>query len=274
MWQSLDALILALPADAALELIVFALVLARFAGVLAAAPFFGAGAVPVRTKAWVAALLALCVLPLLPPPVDTVLAWSRRLPGVAVLAASEFGIGYIFGLAVDLFFAAVQWAGQVLGQQVGLSLGEILDPVSGAGASVLGEFKYLIALGVFLGANLHLELVAVVRQSFELVPVGVTLQWDRVGELLVVGLGSTMWHLGLRIVLPAMLGILLVTVGLAFVSRAVPEINVFLFGFGLQALVCLWLLYLAVPFVVDLMREGIERMLWDARGLLAYVRGG
>jgi len=219
-------------------------------------------------------LLALCVLPLLPPPAETVLAWSRRLPGIAVLAASEFAIGYIFGLAVDLFFAAVQWAGQALAQQAGLSLGAILDPLSGAGGSALAEFKYLIALGVFLGANLHLELVAVVGQSFNSVPVGATLQWDRVGEQLVLGLGSTMWQLGLRIVLPAMLGVLLVTVGLAFVSRAVPEINVFLFGFGLQALVCLWLLYLALPFVVDLMREGIERMLWDARGLLAYTRGG
>ncbi len=274
MWQSLDALILALPADAALKFLVFMLVLARFAGVLAAAPFFGAGAVPIKARAWVAVLLALCVLPLLPPPVDTVLAWSRRLPGAAVLMASEFGIGYVFGLAVDLFFAAVQWGGHVLGQQVGFSLGDILDPVSGASVSVLGEFKYLIAIGVFLCANLHLELVAVVRQSFELVPVGVTLQWDRVGELLVVGLGGTMWHLGLRIVLPVMLGMLLVTVGLAFVSRAVPEINVFLFGFGLQALVCLWLLYLAIPFIADLMREGITQMLWDAKGLLAYVRGG
>jgi flagellar biosynthetic protein FliR len=127
-------------------------------------------------------------------------------------------------------------------------------------------------VGVFLCANLHLELVAVLRRSFEIVPVGVTLQWERVGELLVVGLGSTMWNLGVRIVLPTMLGILLVTIGLAFISRAVPEINVFMMGFGVQALIALWLLYITLPVVVDLFREGIESMVRDAGGLLTWVR--
>ncbi len=272
MWQSLDALILALPANAALRFLVFMLVLARFSGLLAAAPFFGGDSVPPMIKGWVAVLLSLCVVPLLPLPSDAVVLWSRRILGIVILMASEFCIGFVFGLAVDLFFAAVQWAGQVLGQQVGFSLADILDPVSGTSLSILGQFGYLIAVGVFLCANLHLELVGVMRQSFEIVPVGVTLQWERVGELLAVGLGSTMWNLGVRIVLPTMLGILLVTIGLAFMSRAVPEINVFMMGFGLQALVALWLLYITVPLIVDLFREGIEYMVRDAGGLLTWVR--
>jgi flagellar biosynthesis protein FliR len=274
MWQSLDALILALPAHAALRFLLFMLVLARFSGLMAAAPFFGGESVPPTVKGWVTVLLSLCVVPLLPLPSADVVAWSRQLLGVVLLMTSEFCIGFVFGLAVDLFFAAVQWAGHVLGQQVGFSLADILDPISGTSLSILGQFGYLIAVGVFLCANLHMELVAVIRQSFETLPVGATLQWERVGELLVVGLGSTMWHLGVRLVLPVMLGILLVTVGLAFISRAVPEINVFMMGFGLQALIALWLLYITLPFVVDLYRDGLETMVRDAGGLLTWVRNG
>ncbi len=274
MWQGLDSLILALPADMALRFVVFMLVLGRFSGLMAAAPFFGGESVPASVKGWVTVLLSLCVVPLLPLPSEAVVSWSRHLLGIVVLMASEFCIGFLFGLAVDLFFSAIQWACHVLGQQVGFSLADILDPVSGTSVSVLGQLGYLIAVGVFLAANLHLELVAVIRRSFEIVPVGATLQWDRVGELLVVGMGSTLWSLGVRIVLPTMLGILLVTVGLAFISRAVPEINVFMMGFGLQALVALWLLYITIPVIVDLCRDGIESMVRDAGGLLTWVQSG
>jgi flagellar biosynthetic protein FliR len=140
--------------------------------------------------------------------------------------------------------------------------------------SVLGQLKYILAVGVFVAANLHVELVLIIQRSFEHVPLGATLQWPQVGELLVRGMGSTMWVFALRVALPAMLGLFLVTVGLGFLSRAVPEINIFIVGFGLKALVGLYLIYLAVPLLVDLFREGAGEFLRNGTGLLTWVRSG
>lgn len=277
MWQAIDPIILSLPAEFPLRLMVFILVLSRFSGLFLVAPFFGAEAVPMHVRAAAAVLFSVCVTPLVPLPAAATLAWFEKTQGMteaAALVAVEVGIGLIFGLAVSLFFAAVQFAGQVLGQQVGYALANVLDPVSNTEVSVLGQLYYLFAVGVFIASNLHLELVGVLWRSFDLVPLGAALNWPRVGELLVLGMGGTMWQFGVRVALPVMLGLFLVAVGLGFLSRAVPEINVFIVGFGLKALVGLWLLYLCVPLVVDLFREGLHLTVRDAAGLLTWVRSG
>ena len=71
-----------------------------------------------------------------------------------------------------------------------------------------------------------------------------------------------------------MLGVFLVTVGLGFLSRSVPEINIFIVGFGLQILVGLYLLYLAVPLLVDLFADGATQFVRYAGGLLTWVKDG
>jgi flagellar biosynthetic protein FliR len=269
-----DAFVTALPADLLRGFFGFLLVLCRFSGMVLAAPFFGAETVPMKVKVGITAMFALCVTPLLPLPDDALLAWSTRLVGLVVLCAGEVGIGLVFGVAVNLFFAAVQLAGQILGQQIGLALASVLDPISNVQISPLGQLKYVLAVGVFIAADLHLELVGVIRHSFAQVPLGSTLLWPQVGELMARGLGSSLWHFALRVALPGMLGLFLVTVGLGFLSRSVPEINIFIIGFGLQALVGLWLLYLAVPLLMDLFREGAVEFLRNARGLLTWVENG
>ena len=276
MIQSIDNAILEMPAEVLLTFYVFLLVLCRFSGMMLTAPIFGAEGTPAKIRIGVTVLFALCVTPLLPLPVPDglLVAWSQRLLGLVILCAGEVAIGLIFGLAVNLFFAAVQFAGQILGQQIGLALAAVIDPISSVRVSPLGQLKYILAVGVFIAANLHLELVAVMRRSFELVPLGTTLQWPQVGELLVRGMGGSMWQFGVRVALPAMLGLFLVTVGLGFLARSVPEINIFIIGFGLQAMVGMWLLYLAVPLILDLFGEAAEEFVRNAAGLLTWVRSG
>jgi len=274
VWEGLDRLILGLPAELALRGVLFLLVLCRFSGLLLSAPFFGAENVPRKVKIGVAVLLSLCVTPLLPLPSPSTLALGERLVGLVLLVVNELAVGFIFGLAVSLFFAAVQFAGQVIAQQIGLALAGVIDPISNVRVSSLGQLKYILAVGVFVAANLHLELVAVIRRSFDLVPVGSTLAWPQAAEILVRGLGGAMWIFALRVALPAMVALFLVTVGLGFIARSVPEINIFIVGFGLQALVGLWLLYLAVPLLVDLFREGADWFCENAAGLLTWVRSG
>jgi flagellar biosynthesis protein FliR len=274
MLQGFDSFILALPAELLERFFLFLMIMCRFSGLLLSAPFFGSDTVPEKVKIGVTALFALCVTPLVPPPSPELVRWSQHLVGLVCLCAGEVAIGLLFGIAVSLFFAAVQFAGQLIGQQIGISLAGIIDPISNSNVSEVGQLKYMLAVGVFVAANLHLELVGVMHRSFELVPVGAAFAWPQVGEMLVRGLGGTMWQFGLRVALPVLLGLFLVSVGLGFLAKSVPEINVFIVGFGLEALVGLWLLYLALPLVVDLMREGMGEFLRNGAGLLTWARSG
>src|SRR5205814_1192012 len=69
-------------------------------------------------------------------------------------------------------FAAAQWGGELIGQQMGLNLGEIFDPQSGHRTSTIGELYFLLATVVFLGINGHHTMLIGVHNSLQSVPVG------------------------------------------------------------------------------------------------------
>ncbi len=275
MWSAVDRFIIS--TDLMGAMLLFVLVLCRFSGLFLVAPLFGADNVPLKIKALMLFLITLVTCPFVAAPDAEVvrLCGNGRMYGIAGLVAvcgGEVVIGLVFGLGVNLFFAAIQFAGQVLGQQIGFAMANMLDPVSNAQVSVFGQLYYMIAVGVFLAGNLHIELLGIIKRSFELVPLGCSLAWPHVCRLLAEGMGTTMWHFALRVALPGMLGIFLITVGLGFLARSVPEINIFMVGFGLKALVGIWLLYITIPFVVDIMREGVSFFMRDAAGLLTWAQ--
>ena len=68
-------------------------------------------------------------------------------------------------------------------------------------------------------------------------------------------LGSEMWVLGLKIALPAMIALLMVTSALGILARAVPEMNIFIIGFSVRILFGLVALFALVPFITDAFRE-------------------
>src|SRR5688572_13364530 len=90
-------------------------------------------------------------------------ATTAYLPALASLGALAIGVagevlvGLAMGMSLALVFTAAQWAGELVTQQMGLSLSEMYDPrVAGGGAvGALGHVYWLLAVVVFMGANGH-----------------------------------------------------------------------------------------------------------------------
>ena len=59
------------------------------------------------------------------------------------------------GLAVQFVFEAAQFAGQVMGMQVGFGLVNILDPNTQVDTPVLAVFSQTIAMLIFLQLGVH-----------------------------------------------------------------------------------------------------------------------
>ena len=101
----------------------FVLVLVRTSGVIMVAPVFGAAAVPARIKAAFVLVLSLMLMPVVKseaPALGSVLAYC-------VVAVRELSIGLMMGFTAILAFGAFQIAGQFVGRQMGLALGELAD---------------------------------------------------------------------------------------------------------------------------------------------------
>ena len=84
----------------------------------------------------------------------------------------------------------LEFAGQLIAQQMGLGFAAMVDPQSGAQVPVLSQFYVILATLLFLAFNAHLAMLAVLVSSFSEVPVGLT-GIGLLDRLLVIAVGDT-----------------------------------------------------------------------------------
>ena len=85
--------------------------------------------------------------------------------------------------------------------------------------------------------------------------------------------GQGLFEAAVRLGLPVAATLLLVTGAMALLARAVPEMNVFILGFGLRVLVGLWVMVLTVPLVVRVFQVLFENASRDAEAALRGLAG-
>src|SRR5581483_11251756 len=91
--------------------------------------------------------------------------WSLAL-GIA----GEMCFGLAMGMVMSFVFIAVQWAGEIVSQQMGFSLGGVIDPQYGGQSTVMGDLYFMFTLIVFLLIGGHRAMIRGVRASFDSLP--------------------------------------------------------------------------------------------------------
>ncbi|EKP93665.1 flagellar biosynthetic protein FliR [Thermaerobacter subterraneus] len=254
-----------LAAIATTELNRFLLCLGRTSGLVVASPAFGGGLVPAPARALLAVLLALVVYPVMPParPPATALGY-----GAALLA--EVAAGLALGLVTALVFAAVQLAGQLLDLSAGFGLSGVIDPVSSQSMPVLGHFLYLVMWVLLLATDGHHLILRALADSYRhLPPGGAGLAG---GAPVLLDLAGWMFATGLLLSLPVLAVLVAVMVALGLVSRAVPQLNVFITGLPVQVAVALVALLAALPALAGAL-AGLARPLGEFLARLLEAMG-
>lgn len=197
---------------------------ARVSGLVLFAPFFSHTAIPARVKAGLVILLTVLLASANPPQV----APAGVADGMAAFL-SETLVGFLIGLSVMLVFEAAQFAGQVVGMQVGLSLVSLLDPQTQADSPVLSVFLQTLLLLLFLQLNVHHWLVRGMFESVRWLPCGHA--FCR-GPLVatVLHAASAIWICGMEIAAPVVAATLVADVVVAFLGKASPQMPVLLVG--------------------------------------------
>jgi flagellar biosynthetic protein FliR len=139
------------------------------------------------------------------------------------------------GLVFQIASATLVVAGQAISGSMGLSMANMIDPNMGS-VPVLSAFFNIMGTLVFLGIGGHLIVFGLVLESFKLLPIGQEFfSQDMLGKMIN---WSAMMFLGaLLIGLPVMMTLLFINIGLGFVARAAPSLNIFTVGFPALILV-------------------------------------
>jgi flagellar biosynthetic protein FliR len=140
-------------------------------------------------------------------------------------ALAEVMIGATLAFGVLAAFGAFSLAGKILDIQSGFGIGSVYDPVTRAGAPLFATLLNMVAVVVFFGMDAHHALLRGIAFSLAHAVPGAgfaALDGDAV-----IGQFGLMFSLGVSLIIPVMLCLLLVEVGLAVISRVLPQMNVF-----------------------------------------------
>jgi flagellar biosynthesis protein FliR len=235
----------------------FALVLFRVSGLMMTAPLYASPIIPLRIRAALTFVLTLVTFPLLQNQLPVVPTLSNVVSG----AFGELMIGAAIGLALTVMLLAGEVAGTLVGQQAGLSLGEVSNPLQDQQASVLGQIYTTVLTLVFLIAGGHRAIIAALIDTFEIIPV----MTMRDTESIVVLLAETLtaaFIAGIRIAGPAMIALFLAAISLAVLSRAMPQLNILSIGFTVNVILALGVAWLALSFcegvLLQFVADGLE----------------
>lgn len=128
-------------------LLAFALVLTRISAFFLVLPVFGWQTIPARIKVAATVILAVFFTGIVPLGVDV--AQVSTLKAILLLA-SEATYGLALGLIITSLFNVVKLSGQLIERQMGLTMAQILDPLTGESGQPLGGLLEMIFILLFL----------------------------------------------------------------------------------------------------------------------------
>lgn len=212
------------------QIAVFLLVLARISGLVSSAPIVGDAQVPRLVKVGLVIVLTFVLVQV--PGIQGMRAPTGLYPFTLSVAAQLF-VGLSLGFVARIIFLIMLTAGGIISLQIGLSMSSVLNPMTESTDTVLTQLYTVIAGMTFLALNGDLWLIASLTRSFDLAPLSPdafspTLVQSVIGDLLVVT------QLGVQIAMPVAATLFATDLILGVVSRALPQLNVFVLSLPLN----------------------------------------
>ena len=228
----------------------------RVLALFSALPVLGQRSVPARVRIGLALLIVVAAQPSLPAMPEVALDSALAF----MLVVQNVLVGLTLGFAVRIVFAAVEFAGELVGLQMGLNYAGFFDPMSGGQATAPSRFFGTMVGLLFVVINGHLLVVAAVVQSFHAFPVAPE-PFAFLRALQPQAWGAEVFALGLWIALPLVGMLLFVNLVLGVISRVAPQMNVFAIGFPITLGVGLLGMLFTLPVMEAPFTMALERML-------------
>jgi flagellar biosynthetic protein FliR len=210
----------------------FLLAFARIGTMVMLMPALGELSVSARARLTIALVLTAVILPL--HRADYHLDLHAFGPVVLTLF-EELAIGAVLGLTARLTISALQVAGSVTAQQMGLGFVTAVDPTQGQQGILVGNFLSVLGVTLIFATDLHYLVIAALNDSYTLFKPG---ELPIVGDVanMMTGTAASAFRIGVQLAAPFLVFGLLFNLGLGVLSRLMPQMQVFFVGMPLSIL--------------------------------------
>lgn len=193
-------------------------------------PIFSTNNIPISVKAAISVIFTLGVW----PHISVSGAIMPQHPfEVVLMMLGEVVLGLVLSMAVNFLFMGIQSGGELLGFQMGFTMINFADPLTGNQTGATAFFIWMVSALTFLVLDGHLYMIQGFVASFRIVPPGGLVVGDVVLDQ-VIRLSAEVFVLALKIAAPVMVALFLVEVALGMMARTSPQIHIMEFGFPIK----------------------------------------
>ena len=234
------------------NVVAFMLLFFRFAALFIAVPIFSHNNIPMNIKATMAFFFTVVFYASMPP-----LHIALTIPTIIVAILSEFMLGLVVGVALQLAYNVITFAGGQISFMMGFSMASAIDPQSGISMPIISQFLSLLALMVLLALNLHHWMLLFIDHSLKTVPLGGFLMSGDIFHYLMHAAGN-MFLVGFIIAFPIIALSWLADVIFGMLMKTMPQFNLLVIGFPIKIMVAFAVLIATLTAVMLILKGEIQ----------------
>lgn len=207
----------------------FTLCLTRCGALLLTAPLVGSGS---QVSGYKVALVT---------SVSAVLYMAQGMPLVETTSPVHFGLLLLremllgFGLAfiLHLTLLGLRIGSEMVGNEMAFTMASAADPSSGEALPLISKMNETLFFLALLAVDGHQWLIRALAESYERAPVGM-LDFGGTLPTVLVHLFSEFFASGIAFAAPVLVLLMMISVLIGLIARAVPQVNVLEMGFSLR----------------------------------------
>jgi flagellar biosynthesis protein FliR len=208
----------------------FMLAFARIGAMVMLLPTLGESSIPVRIKLAIALLLTLIILPLHRADYHVDMG---SIASLLTLMMYEIFIGILLGATARVTLSALQVAGSVIAQQVGLGFVTSVDPIRGEQGILVGNFLTMLGVTLLFATDSHYLVIAALNDSYRIFSPGESVAGGDIAALATRAF-SAAFRIGLQLSAPFVVFGLVFNIGLGVLARLMPQMQVYFVGVPLS----------------------------------------
>lgn len=223
----------------------YVVIFARIGSALMFMPAFGETQIPMRPRLSFALVVCLAIY----PTVSLAPAMPDQPAALVALLAIEVTIGLWMGLSARVIMSALQFAGNQIGQVMGLS--NAFGPSFGSfeGATMVATLLLMSTVAMIFATDTHHLILAALIDSYQIFPPGQIFAGDFAQTM--VQAGSHALYLGTAISAPFFVMGVILNLGMGLANRMMPQLPVFFVAASLLIAVGFFVLAVAAPSAIQ-----------------------
>lgn len=234
----------------------FMLVFARVGTMMMLMPGIGERFILSRAKLVIALFVALMMVPVARP-LMSVPVTPQAMVGLLI---TEVLVGLVLGVSARMVMAALETAGIVIAQQLGLAYAMTVNPAGGQQAPSIGNFLTVLGMTLIMVTDLHHVAIAAIYESYRILPPG---GMPDSGDAMMLALTAVTkgFLLGVQISAPFIVFGLLFNFGLGILSRMMPALQVFFLAIPATVLIGMTIMMAILGVMMSTFLEGLSSFL-------------